>query len=370
MIVNLRSQTDLAGFYIIYEGSTNLEKRGNYGISHLMEHLVCKSFEHLREAFEREGIDWNAYTSSNEIVFYFTGLDENLNKRRYDLIELMSNFDITKKDFEKEKKIVLQEYTNYFADQTEAHQLNLHRKLFKDYDPIGLRQDLEELKFMDALNFWELQFAKPSKIINVSPKTRFDSDVDFAKRNLTKKIEFGPYDDVILEKMPDFGEKSSLIMMSPLVDKDFNYITFINAMLSLGLSSPLYSEVREKRGLVYYIRCSQARMNKQGLTTITTQTSKENVDAVYEAVKEVIDNPDKFLTKDRFETIRDSYIIKMKKEKINRFGNVNRWINPKGWGIKEIIETVTLDKIREVYDNNFKFDDFYLSCDKDEFSKK
>ena len=109
MIVNLRSQTDLAGFYIIYEGSTNLEKRGNYGISHLMEHLVCKSFEHLREAFEREGIDWNAYTSSNEIVFYFTGLDENLNKRRYDLIELMSNFDITKKDFEKEKKIVLQE---------------------------------------------------------------------------------------------------------------------------------------------------------------------------------------------------------------------------------------------------------------------
>ena len=72
MIVNLRSQTDLAGFYIIYEGSTNLEKKGNYGISHLMEHLCCKSFEHLREDFERQGIDWNAYTSDNEIVFYFT----------------------------------------------------------------------------------------------------------------------------------------------------------------------------------------------------------------------------------------------------------------------------------------------------------
>jgi hypothetical protein len=33
MIVNLKSQTDLGGFYIVYEGSTNLEKSGWYGIS-------------------------------------------------------------------------------------------------------------------------------------------------------------------------------------------------------------------------------------------------------------------------------------------------------------------------------------------------
>ncbi len=36
MIINLKSQTDLSGFYVVYEGSTNLEKSGWYGISHLM----------------------------------------------------------------------------------------------------------------------------------------------------------------------------------------------------------------------------------------------------------------------------------------------------------------------------------------------
>ena len=72
MIVNLKSQTDLSGFYVVFYGSTNLEERGIYGISHLMEHLICKNFEHLRDDFEREGIDWNAYTTQNEIVFFFT----------------------------------------------------------------------------------------------------------------------------------------------------------------------------------------------------------------------------------------------------------------------------------------------------------
>ena len=89
MIINLKSQTDLSGFYVVYEGSTNLEKPGWYGISHLMEHLVCKSFDHLQEDFDKDGIDWNAYTSSNEIVFYLTGLDEKVNKWKKKFVEYM-----------------------------------------------------------------------------------------------------------------------------------------------------------------------------------------------------------------------------------------------------------------------------------------
>lgn len=369
MIINLKSQTELAGFYIVYEGSTNLEKRGWYGISHAMEHLMCKNFEHLRETLEKESIDWNAYTSSNEIVFYFTGLDEYINKRKYEIMDLMSEFNVTKEQFENERKIVLQEYTDYFGDQTESHMLNLSRKLFNDYDPIGLRQDLESLKFMDCLNFFELQYANPTKIINVSPKHKFTADIDFSDRTIDKTFKFGPYDDVILEKMNDFGDKSSIIMVSPIADADFNYISFINSMLTTGLSSPLYTELREKRGLVYYIRCNQSRLNNQGITTITTQTSNSNVEKVYDVVKSVINNPKKYLTQDRFDTIKESYSIKMKKEKINRFANVSRWINPSGWSVKEIIDTITLDKVMDVYEKYYNFDNFYLSNDKDEFKK-
>jgi predicted Zn-dependent peptidase len=367
MIINLKSETNLSGFYIVYEGSTNLEKPGWYGLSHLMEHLLCKSFEHLREPFEKESIDWNAYTSSGEIVFYFTGLHENLNRRKSELLDLMFEFKITKEQFEKEKGIVLEEYSDYFGDQTESHMLNLNRKLFKDYDPIGLRQDLESMKYMDCINFWELQFANPTKIINVSPKEPFKSDIEFVERNFDRKLQFGPHNDVILEKRNDFGDKASLIMVSPLAEADFNYISFINAMLSSGLSSPLYDEVREKKGLVYHISCSQARNNKQGFTTIRTQTAKKNVEKVYDSVRKVLSNPDKYMTKQRFETIKESYLIKLKKDKINRFSNVHQWILPEGWSIKEIIKTVDWKKIREIYDKYYDFNNFYLSYDAEEF---
>lgn len=370
MIINLKSQTDLSGFYIVYEGSTNLEKPGWYGLSHLMEHLVCRNFDHLQDDFERDGIDWNAFTDSNNIVFYWTGLEEKLDKYRDKLVELMSGFNVTKEEFENERNIVLEEYMDSFNEQTDSHSMNLSRKLFNDYDPIGLKKDLEELKFMDCLNFFEEQYAKPTKIINVSSKKAFkDPGIDFSDRIVDKKFAYGDY-NVPLELNNDFKDKSSIIMLSPIIDADFAHIHFIDAMLAMGLNSPLYHEVREKRGLAYYIRCFQARMNQQGIINISTQTSNKNVDKVIETVKSVIENPDKYLTQKRFDTIRESYLVKKKKEKINRYANVNKWINPPHWSVFDILEDLTLENILEVYERNFNMDNFYISVDKQEFGKK
>lgn len=369
MIVNLKSMTDMSGFYIVFDGSTYIETPGIYGTSHLMEHLQCKNFEHLRDELESNGIDWNAYTSSGNIVFYFTGLEKNLNKYREELVDLITDFKITKEQFENEKNIVLQEYNSYFADQQSSHQLNLARKLFRDYDPIGLRKDLEGLKFMDVMKFYEKQFRNPTKIINVS-KTPLKMDIDFSDLKSDKKYEFGPFDDVPLEKRSDFGDKASIIMVSPIYESDFNYITFLSSMLSVGLSSPLYTEVRENKGLVYSIRCGQTRYNNQGVVSISTKTSSDNVEKVYDAVRFVLGNPKKFMTKERFNTIKNSLLIKVEKEKINRYANVMRWISPPEWNIHTILKEVTYDDVMDIYDKYFDFDKFYLSYDKTEFGEK
>jgi predicted Zn-dependent peptidase len=370
MIINLKSQTNLSGFYVVYEGSTNIEKKGWYGISHLMEHLMCKNFEHLQEDFDKDGIDWNAYTSSNEIVFYLTGLDEKVNKWKGEFMDLLGQFNVTKSQFENERNIVLEEYMDAFNDQTQSHMLNLSRKLFNDYDPIGLKQDLQNLKFMDCLNFYDLQYAKPSKIINISKNKQYkNSTIDFANRHIVKQISFGQH-SVPMELNNEFKDKSSLIMMSPVVNEDFAYVHFINAMLSLGLKSPLYQEIREKKGLVYYVHCYQSRMNEQGITTIATQTSNKNFNAVVDAVKLVLTKPNKFLTKDRFSLVKDYYSVRKEKDEILRYKNVNPWINPKGWSVYDILEEVKLKKVLEVYEKYYDFDKFYLSNDKKEFGKQ
>lgn len=367
MIVNLKSETDLSGFYVVYEGSTNLEKKGNFGISHLMEHLMCKNFDHLQEDFDKDGIDWNAYTSSNEIVFYLTGLDEKVNKWKGEFMDLLGQFNVTKEQFENERNIVLEEYMDSFNDQTQSHLLNLSRKLFNDYDPIGLRQDLENLKFMDCLNFFELQYAKPTKIINVSKNKDYkNKSLDFVERKIEKTFEIGSH-KVPLELNNDFKDKTSIALLTPMIGEDFAYVHFINAMLSLGLKSPLYQEIREKRGLVYYVHCYQSRMNDQGLTTFATQTSNKNFDAVVDSIKLVVENPKKYLTKERFNLVKDYYSVRKQKDEILRYKNVNQWINPEGWSVYDILDKITLKKVMEVYDKYYNFDKFYISSDKKEF---
>lgn len=367
MIINLKSQTDLSGFYVVYEGSTNLEKAGWYGISHLMEHLMCKNFDHLQEDFDKDGIDWNAYTSGNEIVFYLTGLDEKVNKWKGQFMDLLGQFNVTKEQFENERNIVLEEYMDSFNDQTQSHMLNLSRKIFNDYDPIGLREDLQKMKFMDCLNYFELQYAKPTKIINVSKNKPYkNNSIDFAERTIVKNLSFGNH-KVPFELNNDFKDKSSLVMLSPIIDEDFAYVHFINSMLSLGLKSPLYQEIREKRGLVYYVHCYLSRVNNQGLNMIATQTSNKNFNACVDSVKLVLDNPKKHLTKDRFELVKDYYKVRMQKDEILRYKSVSQWINPEGWSVYDIIEDVNLKKVKEVYDKYFKFENFYISNDKKEF---
>jgi predicted Zn-dependent peptidase len=365
MIINLKSQTELSGFYVVYEGSTNLEKKGWYGISHLMEHLMCKNFDHLFEEFDKDGIDWNAYTSSNEIVFYIQGLDEKVNKWKYEFIELLGQFNVSKEQFENEKNIVLEEYMDCFNEQSQSHILNLHRKLFNNYNPIGLKEDLVNLKFMDCLNYFELQYANPSKIINVSKNNKYkDNTIQFIERTFDSKLEFGN-NNVPLELNNKFKDKTSIIFLSQIIKEDFGYVHFINAMLSLGLKSPLYQEIREKKGLVYYIHCYLSRIRNQGINEIATQTSNKNCDLVIELIEKVIKNPFKFLTKERFNLVKDYYTVRMKKDEILRYKNVNKWINPPDWGVYDILNKINLKKIKEVYDKYYS--KFYISNDKKEF---
>lgn len=367
MILNLKSQNDLSGFYIVYEGSTNIESKGTYGLSHLMEHLLCKTFFHLLEDFDRDGIEWNAYTSNNEIVFHFVGLESKLDKYRNKILKAVSSFDITKEQFENERKIVLSEYEDSFNSQDESHSLNLYRKLFNDYSPIGLRDDLKNLKFLDCLNFYEKQFINPTKIINVSKTKKIKNlDIEFSDKVIDKKIHYGN-NKTTLELGNQFKDKTSLIMLSPVIEEHNAEVHFLNSMISLGLKSPLYKEVREEKGLVYYIHCYQSRHNKDGLINISTQTSNKNVNDVISSVEKVLKKKESILNKDRFNLVRDYYLSRRDKEEILRYENVGRYITPDGWSVYDILDNVKLKDLKEIYERYYDFSKFYISNDKKEF---
>lgn len=372
MIENVKASTELSGFYIVFYGSCNLEKPGIYGISHLMEHLVCKAYDHLQDELDENGISWNAYTSSNEIVFYWTGLEENLKKYRDKFIDLIAKFDITEEEFENERNIVIQEYFDSFNDQTESHYLNLCRREFDHYGPIGLLEDLKSLTYKDCKDYFNLQYIKPSKIINVSAEKMKDmkekSFKDFSQFTtdpFTYDIKKNP--DAKLEKLNQFDGKRSILIFSDQI-KDPKHIApvqMITLLLSSGLNSPLYQEIREKRGLVYYIQNWVDRTGSEGRIFFASQTTDDNVEPFKKALIDVLKDPKKYLTEKRFNVIKNKQKISYKKNNINMHANVNKFIQPKEWILENYLDKMTLKDCLDVYDLYFNPNNLVFTTDKD-----
>lgn len=365
-IINLKNPTDLSGFYVIYKGSTNLEKKGIYGISHLMEHLVCKSLDPYQDELDRLGISHNAYTSGDEIVFHMKGLDKSISKWRNKFVDLLGQFEVTKEEFENERNIVLQEYMDSFNDQAQNHCLNLDRKKYNNFNPIGSKEDLEKLTWMDCLNYFEKQYSNPSSIINVSKNIEFGADIDFKTVPQNKKYTEGNY-PAILQRDTDYKGNVSLIMSSKLIDEDFNKINFVNSMLASGLQSPFYKEIREKKGLVYYIGSSLQRLNTQGCNAIYTMSSAENINKITDIIDTIFNNSEKFLTKKRFDVVKESLTISKEKQDINRYSSVDKWISPDGWSIFDVLDTITYDEVIRISKKYFNMDNYSISRDDQEF---
>ena len=107
MILNLPSQTDLSGFYVAFNGSAYIETSGMYGMSHLIEHLVCKNFKPFYSDFERKGINYNAFTADNKIVFLMTGLDKYVSEYKNQFLDkILEGVNVTEEEFETERQIV------------------------------------------------------------------------------------------------------------------------------------------------------------------------------------------------------------------------------------------------------------------------
>lgn len=371
----IKSPTPLSGFYVAYWGSVLNEKKGNYGISHLLEHLLCKGFDEYMENFEKDAIGWNAYTNDTSVVFYMTGMDKKVKRWKKIFYEQLQDFShITEEIFQNEKKVVIEEYKDSFNKQNDGHFQNLFRKLYNNYEAIGLLEDLENLTLKDCQDYFELQYRKPSLIIDITKGSdkkleSFFENIKYDDRTYDEnKIEFNINEDFPYEKGNTYKDKSSIINLSPVIHEDFPYIEFINRMLGGGLKSPLYQVIREKHGLVYFIHCYQREItNNSVISILETETSNKNVDKVQELFGEILNNPDKYLTEERFNITKEFYKNKFEKEKVLLHNNGYKFIEQPQFSLEKVLNEITYEDIRRVYDKYFDFSNFYQSVDKKEF---
>jgi len=322
----------------------------------------------LIEEFQQYGLEWNAYTSSTNIVFYLIGLDKYVSKFKYTFLNRLNQININNDEFELEKSVVLEEYSSIFNVQSSSHKLNLYRKLFNSYSSIGRKEDIEKLTLEDCKNHFDEFYKNPSKIINISKNNIFEQYIDFKDFNSNNKFEYIYNNNAEINYFQSKLNKSSIIYLSPMIYEDWPIIFFINYLLSNGINSPLYKNIRKKTGLSYYINCDLDRLSdNSGINMIYTETDDNKVDKLMQVLDDTLSNTS-FLTKNKIEQVRNSIINKIDTVNINRYINVEKYIKPEPWSIENHIHDITLEQVERAYLKYYNVNNFYKNVDKIEFN--
>jgi predicted Zn-dependent peptidase len=332
IIHNLKSDTDLSGFYIIYKGSALAEHPNERGLSHLIEHLICKNNEHLEKQYYKYAINYNAITSDNYIVYYINGLEEYLSKFKIQFYaEITKRHSFTEESIEHEKKIVLEEFNNSFSEKLLGHRYTMFRKYFNYYSAIGDSDIIKKSTNNTIVDLYERQYKEPYMIVNISnkslfqleetanSKTKIDSHHSLNIHNVMqlrerfnyKKVECSQNDDNIV--IMHIGKN-----LIPNIELPKTQL--LNYMLCGDMQKPVFSALRNKYGFCYYANISDYCFDNQHVNVFSTETQYLNTEKINSVVANVIKN--KCISKREFNMAKMHFEIQRKIQNINRFNNI------------------------------------------------
>ncbi len=349
MNIFAKSPTKLSSINLIYSGKVVHEAKPYRGVSHLAEHLMSYAVRVMESEYEKYGIVSNACTGPLYVSFYLQGLERYIKKFAEDFVVKIIDFVPSRELFERERKVVLEEYKDCFTDQISSYLLNQSRINYDYCGAIGYREDLENLTYEKYLEFQKTFFSKPDKLLYIGSKP-LNLSLEFSETDCRKIFTFKEQTDLTLEQNSVFKEKAVVHLHTSLTPEELPYAKFACALLSKGMDSPLFRMVREENALAYFVNCGAPSFSYNFATfDILTQVSSENLHYTFDVIENVLNNVEKHVTRKRFNDLITSYKITLEKEDINRYNNVSKFITPYESTISYLIDNklLTYDKTIE-----------------------
>jgi len=279
---------------------------------------MCKSFEDMQPKLKSLGIDWNAYTSANRVVFYWEGLSENLELVMDELHERLTNGKLlwSEEKFTNELSTVIQEYKDTFNSQSNGAYTNSLRRFYNHAGAIGILSDIESCTFTDSIKHAEF-FRIPSMIVQSGMSKQLSYDYEFIRRD-PMPLKFCESSDLPIEKIPVEDKTNIALIGTKIFPKDKLVLGYLTTYcLSSGLESPLYQEIRDKRGLAYGVGCFVLGSCVSGTTYTNLSTTHDKAEEAKEVLKEFFSGDvGRHITEDRLLDCQQSLDVRRKKSDI------------------------------------------------------
>lgn len=273
------------------------------GISHFLEHLVFKGTKtrtpyQIVKALEELGGELNAYTTREYTCYHALVLKDHWKIAMDVLSDLVTNMDLKSADFELERSVILQEIAMSEDSQEELiYDLYFDEAFGKNTlgRPIlGSQQSIENMTMKQVKSRYETHYTGSNVIIAAAGDLQHQDLVEEAQRLLKKKkksrMKMGrvkPRLAPIRSVHSKNGEQLHLLMGMPAPSfKDkWRFEAFIvNALLGGGMTSKLYQQVREKKGLVYTIYSALNTFEDAGMINVYAACEPKNMKTVLKTI--------------------------------------------------------------------------------------
>ena len=278
------------------------------GASHFLEHLLFKgtpdrSAREIAEAVESVGGEMNAFTGQEETVFYVRVPDAHLDLAVEILSDVLWRPAFRPDEVDSERQVILEEIG--MRDDTPddlVHDL-FAGALFPDHalgrSVLGTDSSIEAMPRDDIAAYHAAHYRPGNIVIAAAGNLTHDDLVE----RLSGRV--GELDGDRPRREPrELGESSSLAVIErpteqahvvvglraiPHLDPDRYALTVLNQALGGGMSSRLFQEVREERGLAYSVYSYRGAFADTGMLAIYAGTSPERVHETLEVIDGELD---------------------------------------------------------------------------------
>lgn len=305
MLENIPTVRSVAIGIWIGTGSRNETPELN-GISHFLEHMFFKgtktrSAREIAESFDSIGGQVNAFTSKEYTCYYAKVLDTHAPFALEVLADMFFNSTFDEEELLKEKNVVYEEIKMYEDTPDDIVHDLLSKAVYQNhplgYPILGTEDTLQTFTGDTLKQYMKDAYTPENVVISIAGNI---SDA------FIKEVEsyFGSYQGqraVQLDQKPSFNtnqitrkketEQAHLCIGFDGLQvghDDIYELIVLNNILGGSMSSRLFQEVREQRGLAYSVFSYHSAYQDSGVVTIYGGTGAKQLDVLFETIQDTL----------------------------------------------------------------------------------
>lgn len=294
------SSFESATVMVMVGAGSRYENSKNNGISHFLEHMAFKGTKKRPSAMDIasliDGIggEFNAFTSK-EVTGYFVKASKDHAGLCLDVLsDMLQNSKLDEAEIEKERGVILEEI-NLYEDTPSRKIGDIYEGLLYGDSPMGWdiagrKEVIKAINRQDFVDYMKSLYSGGNITVVVAGginSKEIEAQIEnyFGKMPTFDTVKYNP----LVEKQvkPDLTIKHKVteqvhiavgFRTVPLGHEDQHTLSVLSAILGGGMSSRLFSEVREKRGLAYYVRTASEHYQDAGHIASTAGLDPKRVE--------------------------------------------------------------------------------------------